>query len=91
MSKRYVQHAKPARSAEAEEWLAAEAAAQEQRYRAICEEQEALTPERERWYAGFLEIVRTRGFNVTGDMRRTISADEVPQKPDRPDAMKVVW
>jgi hypothetical protein len=86
-----VQHGKPPMSAEAREWLEQESAAQQRRYDAIVAEQEALTPERERWYAEFLEIVSTRGFNVTGDQRRVIAEDELPEKPDRPDAMKVVW
>lgn len=78
-------------SAEAREWLEQETDAQARRYEAIVEEQEALTPEREQWYAEFLEIVSTRGFNVTGDQRRVIPEDELPQRPDRDDAMKVVW
>ena len=86
-----VQNGKPPMSAEAREWLEAETAAQQRRYEGIVAEQEALTPDRERWYAEFLEIVSTRGFNVTGDQRRVIAEDELPEKPDRPDAMKVVW
>lgn len=89
--KQAVQAHKPARSKEAARWLEEETRAQEARYAAIVAEQEALTPERERWYAEFLHIVQTKGFNVTGDQRRVIGKDEVPQKPDRADAMKVVW
>ena len=86
-----VQHKKPPMSAEAREWLEQETDAQERRYAAIVAEQEALTPQREQWYAEFLEIVSTRGFNVTGDQRRVIPEDELPKRPDRDDAMKVVW
>ncbi len=86
-----VQHHKPARSPEAEAWLKTEIEDQERRYRDIVAEQEALTPEREKWYAGFLDIVQSKGFNVTGDTRRVISPEEVPEKPDRDDAMRVVW
>ena len=86
-----VQNDKPPRSAEAQAWLEAETADQQRRYEGIVAEQQALTPDRERWYAEFLEIVSTRGFNVTGDQRRVIGEDELPRKPDRPDAMKVVW
>ncbi len=86
-----VQNGKPPMGAEAREWLEAETVAQQRRYDGIVAEQEALTPDRERWYAEFLEIVSTRGFNVTGDQRRVIGKDELPEKPDRPDAMKVVW
>ncbi len=90
MSK-HVQDDKPRRTKEAAAWLEEEVAAQLQRYQAIVDEQTALTPEREKWYAEFLHIVSTRGFNVTGDMRRVISKDEIPEKPDRDDAMNVVW
>lgn len=90
MSKNVQDH-KPARTAEAEQWLQEEAAAQEVRYQGIVDEQTALTPEREKWYAEFLRIVSTKGFNVTGDMRRVITEEEMPEKPDRDDAMKVVW
>ena len=86
-----VQHQKPPMSDAAKSWLEEETAAQEQRYAAIVAEQEALTPDREQWYAEFLQIISTRGFNVTGDQRRVIGEDELPQRPDRPDAMKVVW
>ncbi|MEL6446743.1 MAG: hypothetical protein AAFQ62_02210 [Pseudomonadota bacterium] len=86
-----VQHKKPPMSAAAREWLEQETDAQERRYVGIVAEQEALTPDREQWYAEFLEIVSTRGFNVTGDQRRVISEDELPKRPDRDDAMKVVW
>ena len=86
-----VQNEKPPIGSEAGAWLDQETAAQQRRYERIVAEQEALSPQRERSYAEFLEIVSTRGFNVTGDQRRVISADELPEKPDRPDAMKVVW
>jgi hypothetical protein len=86
-----VQNHKPKIGKEAAQWLAREIKAQEQRHAAIVAEQEALTPERERWYAEFLEIVQTRGFNVTGDQRRVIEPHEVPERPDREDAMRVVW
>ena len=90
MSK-HVQDSKPPRSPEAAEWLETEVAAQQARYEAIVAEQEALTAEREQWYAEFLHIIQTKGFNVTGDQRRVIEGDEVPEKPDRDDAMRVVW
>ena len=86
-----VQEQKPPRTAEAEAWLKDETAAQQRRYEAIVDEQTALTSEREAWYAEFLSIISTKGFNVTGDMRRVIGEDELPAKPDRDDAMKVVW
>lgn len=90
MSK-YVQDLKPQRTDEQAAWVAEEIAEQERRYQGIVKEQEDLTSEREKWYAEFLHIVQTKGFNVTGDMRRAITPEEVPEKPDRDDAMKVVW
>lgn len=86
-----VQDEKPPMTAEAKSWLEKEIASQEDRYKAIVDEQDDLIPEREKWYAEFLEIVQTRGFSFTGDERRPIPKDEVPEKPDRPDAMRVVW
>ncbi|MEM8982348.1 MAG: hypothetical protein AAGC71_04940 [Pseudomonadota bacterium] len=88
---KHVQDDKPPVTPEAQAWLDEEAAAQVKRYEAIVAEQTALTPEREKWYAEFLHIVSTKGFNMTGDMRRVIPDDELPEKPDRDDAMKVVW
>ena len=46
---------------------------------------EDLAPQRERWYREFLDIVQTKGFNVSGDQRRAIKPAEVPKKPKRPD------
>lgn len=89
--KRYVQDEKPPRSAEVEKWLEEEMEAQQRRYEAIVAEQEALTGKREGWYAEFLRIVQEKGVNVTGDIRRVVAPEEVPEKPDRPDAMRVVW
>ena len=90
MSK-YVQDEKPPMTKEARSWLEKEIETQEARYRTIVEEQDDLIPEREKWYAEFLEIVQTRGFSFTGDERRVISKEETPKKPDRPDAMRVIW
>jgi hypothetical protein len=89
--KQYVQDQKPEPSAEARAWLKEELAAQEARFADIVAEQEALTPEREKWYGEFLHIIQTKGFSVTGDTRRVIGKEEIPEKPDRDDAMKVVW
>lgn len=91
LTRKYVQDDKPARLAEAQAWLDEEIAEQRRRYEAIVAEQEALVPQREGWYAGFLEIIQSKGFNVTGDMRRVIPREEIPEKPDRDDAMRVVW
>jgi hypothetical protein len=91
MGKQRVQDLKPRRVQAAQEWLDAEVEEQRRRYEAIAAEMEAATPEREAAYSGFLEIIQRKGFNVTGDVRRVIPADEIPEKPDHPDAMRVVW
>ncbi len=88
---KHVQDHRPPRTDEAQAWVEEEIDDQERRYQAIVKEQEDLTSEREKWYAEFLHIVQTRGFNVTGDMRRQIPKDEIPEKPDRDNAMQVVW
>ncbi len=91
MSQQRVQYVKPVRDAEAEAWLQEEIADQQRRYASIVAEQAANTAQREIWYSQFLEIIQTRGFYVTGDVRRLVSKEELPPKPDRPDAMRVVW
>lgn len=77
------------RSREAERWLKQEIRDQKTRYRKIVAEQDALSSKREKWVAGFLERIQTRGFNVHSDMLRRISAEEIPQKPRR--KFKVVF
>lgn len=91
MLSKYVQEDKPPMTAEAKAWMEKETATQEDRYKAIVDEQDALIPDREKWYAEFLEIVQTKGFNFTGDQRRVIPKEEIAEKPDRADAMRVVW
>ncbi|WP_138378884.1 hypothetical protein [Luteithermobacter gelatinilyticus] len=86
-----VQDEKPERSAEVKAWLNKEIAAQKARYDAIVKEMEDLQEERNGWIAEFLKIIQTRGFNMNGDMRRQIPDEELPKRPDRPDADKVVW
>lgn len=88
---RHVQDDKPPRDPAAQAWLDESVEEQRRRYAAIVAEQEALTPRREGWYAEFLRIIQSKGFNVTGDLRRVIKPEEIPQKPDREDAMRVVW
>ena len=81
-----VQDNRPKRSAEASKWVAANLAEQKQRHAAIMKEiNEDLAPRRERWYAEFLKIIQTRGFNANGDQRVVIRPADVPRKPNRPD------
>jgi hypothetical protein len=80
MAKR-VQDVKPARSREAEAWFAENIAEQKKRYAAIVKEQDELAPQREKWVEEFLQIIQTKGFNVTGDTRRVIKPSEIAKKP----------
>lgn len=85
MSRR-VQDEKPPRSRDAEKWVVDEVAAQKKRHAAIMKEMnEELAPQRERWYAQFLQTIQTRGFNANGDQRVVIKPADVPRKPKRPD------
>lgn len=80
MAKR-VQDVKPARKPDAQAWLKENVAEQKKRYAAIVKEQDELGPQREKWVAEFLKIIQTKGFNVTGDVKRVIKPNEVPKKP----------
>jgi len=80
-----VQDQKPKRSKAAQAWIDENVHEQRQRYHAIVQEMEALAPERAGWYQEFLDVIQTRGFNVSGDTRRKIRSDELPRKPDRED------
>ena len=80
MAKR-VQDAKPARSKEADAWFKDNIAEQKKRYAAIVKEQDELAPQREKWVEQFLQIIQTKGFNVTGDTRRVIKPSEIAKKP----------
>jgi hypothetical protein len=80
MTKR-VQDIKPARKKEAQAWIKENIAEQKKRYAAIVKEQDGLESQREKWVQEFLQIIQTRGFNVTGDTKRIIKASELARKP----------
>jgi len=80
MTKR-VQDTKPARKPEAQSWIKENLAEQRKRYAAIVKEQDELAPQREKWVEQFLQIIQTRGFNVSGDMKRVIKPGEIAKKP----------
>lgn len=80
MAKR-VQDCKPPRKADAQAWFKENVAEQKKRYAAIVKEMDALERDREKWYAEFLRIIQTRGFNANGDQRVVIPAKLVPKKP----------
>lgn len=86
-----VQDERPARSQEAKDWIDEEIDAQKVRYDGIVEEIEGIQEERNGWIAEFLEIIQDKGYNVNGDTRRVVSDDEMPERPDTPDADKVIW
>ena len=89
--KKNVQSKKPPMSPEAKVWIDDEIEAQEQRYKSIVEEIDALEETRAEWIEEFLNLIQTRGFFVTGNTKVKIPKDDIPKKPDRPDAMRVIW
>lgn len=77
------------RSAEEQQWLDKELAEQVARHAGICKAMEDMTPQRDIWYAEFLQRIQDRGFNVDGDQRAKIPLADIPLKPNRPH--KVVY
>jgi hypothetical protein len=77
------------RSREAEAWLKKEIAEQKRRYRKIVDEQEALSPKRDKWIADFLQRIQTRGVHTHYDQMRKVRPEEIPVKPKR--KFKVVF
>jgi len=71
------------RSRETQAWLRREIAEQKRRYGKVVREQEALSPQRDRWIAAFLERIQTRGFHVHFNQLRKIRPEEIPVKPKR--------
>ncbi|WP_405228888.1 hypothetical protein [Lentisalinibacter sediminis] len=68
---------------EVREWLEEEVAEQDERYRKIVAEMEALDPTRDQWYEEFFERIQEYGFNVDGDQRMKIPEHDLPVQPDR--------
>ena len=88
---KHVQDEKPPMTKEAKAWMEEEVAAQEVRYKAIVDELDGIADERATWIEEFLHNIQTRGFHVTGDTKRKIPDEEMPTKPARPDATRVIW
>jgi hypothetical protein len=84
--KTFIEHQ---RSAAATAWLEEEAREQEERYRRICQEMDALEEQRERWYQEFLARIQVHGFSVDGDLKVKIAAKDIPVK--QPGPHKVVF
>lgn len=77
------------RSPEAQAWIDAEAAVQQEIYAKIVKEMDDLEPEREKWIAEFLERIQTRGYHVHADILRVIQPEEIPVRPNR--KLRVVY
>jgi len=77
------------RSEDERQWLAQEIAEQQVRYDGIVAAMEALAPQRDVWYAEFLQRIQERGYNTDGDQRTRIKLADIPLRPDRPH--KVVY
>ena len=86
-----VQDQKPPRGKEADAWMKDEIAAQEVRYKAIVEEIDGMEEQRAEWIDEFLRLIQTSGYYITGDQKRLIADEEMPTKPNRADAMRVIW
>ena len=78
-----VQDKKPKRNKSAQAWIDDNVKEQKARYRAIVKEMEDLWPQRKKWYAEFLKVVQTRGFNMDGDILVKIPKKDVPKEPKR--------
>lgn len=72
---------KPKRSQAVKAWLRQELKEQQARYKQIVGEMDALTPQREKWFADFFQRIQTRGFSIHWDIRRKVRPEEIPPKP----------
>ncbi len=70
------------KSPEVEAWIEQEAKEQEARYKKIADEMDALSEQREQWYAEFLDRIQQRGFNMDGDQLIKIAPEDIPIRPD---------
>jgi hypothetical protein len=76
-----VQDMKPPRAPDVQAWFKENVAEQKKRYAAIVKEMDSLSRDREKWYAEFLRIVQTKGYNINGDQRVVIPSKLIPKKP----------
>lgn len=72
------------RTPEEKAWLEQETREQQERHAGIVRAMEELAPQRDIWYAEFLQRIQERGFNTDGDARTRIPLADIPVKPDRP-------
>ncbi len=65
-------------------WLKVELEDQRKRYDKIVQEQEALTPQREKWVKEFMERIQVRGVHVHFNIRRVVPKSEIRPRDGRP-------
>ena len=75
---------RPKMTKEEQAWVKQELAEQIKRYEKIVQEMEAISDQREKWVADFLQRIQTRGFNVHSNIRRVIKKDEIRPRDGRP-------
>ncbi len=75
---------RPKLTKDEQSWLKVELDEQKKRYDKIVQEQEALTPQREKWVRQFLERIQTRGCHVHSGIRRVIPKSEIRPRDGRP-------
>jgi hypothetical protein len=68
------------RSPEVADWIEEERVEQEERFRTIVKEMEALGPDREKWYQEFFDRITAIGFNQDGDLKVKIPPGDLPVK-----------
>lgn len=69
--------------AEVGAWIARELREQEQRYRRIVREMDALESRRRRWIQEFYRRIQTSGFYLHADIKRRIAPEEIPPLPKK--------
>jgi len=70
------------RSPEVTAWIEEERIEQEERFRTIVKQMDAIEPLREKWYQEFFDRLTTYGFNKDGDMKVKIAPQDLPVKPE---------
>ncbi len=69
--------------AEVAAWIVRELREQEQRYRRIAKEMDALEKRRRRWIQEFYRRIQTSGFYLHADVKRRIKPEEIPPLPKK--------
>lgn len=75
---------RPKLTKEEQSFVKQELAEQIERYNKIVAEQEALTPQREKWVKEFLHRIQTRGYHVHAGIKRVIPKNEIRPRDGRP-------